>query len=226
MSSAAARVRVARSCRCRSRRGIAQLGARVVTVRSPETTAALAVEVGAKFAVVDGYHLGGEYQQDLAAHRRARARDRRSRRERDRRRRRDPQPERDREARALRRSPRRALLGPAYALIRREFRAVARARTLARDRAQRARVVRRRRSCRTSRRSRSSARRRSRASTSASSPVPPTRTRASLQYLPVRARRSRSCPGSRTSPATCGGPSSRSSPPAPRAGSSRRAACR
>jgi len=45
---------------------IAQLGSRVVTVRSPESTAALAVEVGAKFAVVDGYHLGGEYQQDLA----------------------------------------------------------------------------------------------------------------------------------------------------------------
>src|SRR5206468_13075589 len=45
---------------------IAQLGSRVVTVHSPESTAALAVEVGAKFAVVDGYHLGGEYQQDLA----------------------------------------------------------------------------------------------------------------------------------------------------------------
>jgi len=46
---------------------IAHLGARVVSVRSSETAAALAVEVGAKYAVVDGYHLAGEYQQDLAA---------------------------------------------------------------------------------------------------------------------------------------------------------------
>lgn len=46
---------------------MAQLGCRVVTVRDPESTAALALEVAARFAVVDGAHLGGEYQQDLAA---------------------------------------------------------------------------------------------------------------------------------------------------------------
>src|SRR3569623_2886273 len=46
---------------------LSQLGSRVVTVSSSETTAALAVEVGARFAIVDGHPLGPEYQQGLGA---------------------------------------------------------------------------------------------------------------------------------------------------------------
>ncbi|HSN29866.1 MAG TPA: UDP-2,4-diacetamido-2,4,6-trideoxy-beta-L-altropyranose hydrolase [Kofleriaceae bacterium] len=110
---------------------VAQLASRVVTVSSPETTAALAVEVGAKFAIVDGNHLGPEYQQDLAA---AGARvlviDDRGESATDAA---DVilDPNATAHADLYRHLRGIALLGPTYALIRREFRGVARTHTLA-----------------------------------------------------------------------------------------------
>ena len=110
---------------------VAQLGSRIVTVSSPETTAALAVEVGARFAVVDGYHLGPEYQQDLgAAGARVLVLDDRGESASDAA---DvilnpnatARPELYSQLRGVQ------LLGPTYALIRREFRGIARHRTLA-----------------------------------------------------------------------------------------------
>ncbi|MBV8756666.1 MAG: UDP-2,4-diacetamido-2,4,6-trideoxy-beta-L-altropyranose hydrolase [Deltaproteobacteria bacterium] len=44
---------------------IAQLGCRVVAVAGSEETVALAGEVGARFAVIDGYEIGPHYQHDL-----------------------------------------------------------------------------------------------------------------------------------------------------------------
>jgi UDP-2,4-diacetamido-2,4,6-trideoxy-beta-L-altropyranose hydrolase len=46
---------------------IAATGARVATVGTPAETAALAREIRAKFAVVDGYHLGAAEQEALVA---------------------------------------------------------------------------------------------------------------------------------------------------------------
>lgn len=110
---------------------VSQLGSRVVTVSSSETTAALAVEVGARFAIVDGHHLGPEYQQDLGA---AGARVLVI----------DDCGESASDAADVILNPNAtahtdlyrqlrgvALLGPAYAPIRREFRGIARGRTLA-----------------------------------------------------------------------------------------------
>jgi len=45
---------------------IAATGARVATVTTPADTAALARDVGARFAVVDGYHLGAAEQEALS----------------------------------------------------------------------------------------------------------------------------------------------------------------
>ena len=44
---------------------IAQMGCRVVAVHGSEETVALAAEVGARFAVIDGYDIGPHYQQAL-----------------------------------------------------------------------------------------------------------------------------------------------------------------
>jgi UDP-2,4-diacetamido-2,4,6-trideoxy-beta-L-altropyranose hydrolase len=46
---------------------IAATGARIATVGTPAETAALAREIGARFAVVDGYHLGADEQDALVA---------------------------------------------------------------------------------------------------------------------------------------------------------------
>jgi UDP-2,4-diacetamido-2,4,6-trideoxy-beta-L-altropyranose hydrolase len=46
---------------------IAATGARIATVGTPGETAALAREIGAQFAVVDGYHLGADEQDALGS---------------------------------------------------------------------------------------------------------------------------------------------------------------